>query len=77
MSENKTNNNILGFVLLKDANLDWPRFRKAMTDENVGDSIKSDMWYIKNWSIWLDILTVYRSVFPKQPNKNTIQTDIA
>lgn len=52
-------------------------YGKAMTDENVGDSIKSDMWYIKNWSIWLDILTVYRSVFPKQANKNTTQTDIA
>ena len=45
MSENKTNNNILGFVLLKDANLDWPRFRKAMTDEwhlNISDDEVKD-----------------------------------
>lgn len=25
--------NMLGFVLLKDANFDWPRFRKALADE--------------------------------------------
>lgn len=31
--EKKVMSNQLGFVLLKDANLDWPRFRKALTDE--------------------------------------------
>ena len=31
--QEKIVSNMLGFVLLKDANLDWPRFRKAMTDE--------------------------------------------
>ncbi|MCR5817384.1 MAG: DUF4261 domain-containing protein [Ruminococcus sp.] len=31
--QTKIVNNQLGFVLLEDANLDWPRFRKALTDE--------------------------------------------
>lgn len=52
-------------------------YGKAMTDGHVTDSIKSDMWYIRNWSIWLDILTVYKSIFRKQPDKNITQTDIA
>lgn len=53
-------------------------YGRAMTDDNVGESIKSDLWYIENWSVWLDILTVYKSIFQKQPNIiNTTQTDIA
>lgn len=52
-------------------------YGKVMTDENVAASIKSDLWYIQNWSIWLDILIVYRSIFGKQPYRDTTQINIA
>ena len=43
--EKKILSNMLGFVLLKDANLDWLRFRKALTEEwhlNVSDDEVKD-----------------------------------
>ena len=40
------------------------------TDEQKRQRIKHDIWYIENWSFWLDIKIVFLTVFSRKTRKN-------
>jgi putative colanic acid biosynthesis UDP-glucose lipid carrier transferase len=40
------------------------------TNEQRIQRIRHDLWYIKNWSIWLDVRIIFLTVFGKKTRKN-------
>ncbi len=40
------------------------------TDEQKRQRIKHDIWYIENWSLWLDIKIVFFTIFSRKTRKN-------
>ena len=42
----------------------------TVTNEQKRQRIKHDLWYIENWSFWLDIKIVFLTVFSKKTRKN-------
>ncbi len=42
----------------------------AMTKEQKEQRVRHDLWYIENWSFWLDIEIIFRTVFSKKTRKN-------
>ncbi len=42
----------------------------TQTSEQKRERIKHDLWYIENWSFWLDIKIIFLTVFGKKARKN-------
>ena len=42
----------------------------TVTNEQKRQRIKHDLWYIENWSFWLDVKIVFLTVFSKKTRKN-------
>ena len=42
----------------------------TQTDEQKKQRIKHDLWYIENWSFWLDIEIIFKTVFSKKTRMN-------
>jgi len=42
----------------------------TQTDEQKKQRIKHDLWYIENWSFWLDIKIIFKTVFSKKTRMN-------
>ncbi|MDW3652564.1 MAG: exopolysaccharide biosynthesis polyprenyl glycosylphosphotransferase [Bacteroidia bacterium] len=42
----------------------------TVTQEQKEERIKHDLWYIENWSFWLDVKIVFLTVFGKKTRKN-------
>ncbi|MCB0579510.1 MAG: exopolysaccharide biosynthesis polyprenyl glycosylphosphotransferase [Phaeodactylibacter sp.] len=42
----------------------------TVTNEQKRQRIKHDLWYIENWSFWMDIKIVFLTVFSKKTRKN-------
>jgi Undecaprenyl-phosphate glucose phosphotransferase len=40
------------------------------TDEQRKERIKHDLWYLKNWSFWLDIRIIWMTIFGKKTHKS-------
>ena len=40
------------------------------TIEHVSERMKLDLWYINNWSLWLDLLILIRTVFEVLRRRN-------
>jgi putative colanic acid biosynthesis UDP-glucose lipid carrier transferase len=40
------------------------------TIEQKKERIKHDLWYIENWSFWLDIKIIFLTVFSKKTRQN-------
>ena len=41
----------------------------TITIEQKNERIKHDLWYIENWSFWLDIKIIFRTVFGRHHKK--------
>jgi lipopolysaccharide/colanic/teichoic acid biosynthesis glycosyltransferase len=50
----------------------WAQVNGLRGDTSIEERIKFDLWYVENWSIWLDIKiiirTVVQTVLGKSPN---------
>jgi len=42
----------------------------TITDEKLSRRIEYDLWYLENWSFWLDIKIIFLTVFSKQSRLN-------
>jgi Undecaprenyl-phosphate glucose phosphotransferase len=42
----------------------------TVTGEQKAQRTAYDLWYLENWSLWLDIKIIYRTVFSKKAHKN-------
>ena len=40
------------------------------TDEKLRKRIEYDLWYMENWSLWLDIKIIFKTIFSKQSRLN-------
>lgn len=40
------------------------------TDEKLKKRIEYDLWYMENWSLWLDIKIIFKTIFSKQSRLN-------
>ena len=41
----------------------------TVTNEQKNERIKHDLWYIENWSFWLDIKIIFRTIFGRHRKK--------
>jgi lipopolysaccharide/colanic/teichoic acid biosynthesis glycosyltransferase len=41
----------------------WAQVNGLRGDTSIEDRVKHDIWYIQNWSIWLDIKILFMTVF--------------
>ena len=41
----------------------------TVTDEQKRERVKHDLWYIKHWSLWLDIKIIFMTIFGKHRKK--------
>jgi len=52
----------------------WAQVNGLRGDTSIEERVKYDLWYIENWSIWLDLKILLKTVFGGMINKETIQT---
>lgn len=50
----------------------WAQVNGYRGDTSIEERVKCDIWYIDNWSIWLDIRILFRTVFGGMVNKEKI-----
>ncbi len=48
----------------------WAQVNGLRGDTSIPERIKYDLWYIENWSLWLDIKILLRTFFAFGSNKN-------
>ena len=41
----------------------WAQINGLRGDTSIEDRVKYDIWYIENWSLWLDIKILWKTVF--------------
>lgn len=51
----------------------WAQVNGLRGDTSIEERIKYDIYYIENWSLWFDIMIVFRTVFGGMMNKEKIQ----
>lgn len=52
----------------------WAQVNGFRGDTSIEGRIKCDIWYIENWSIWLDIKIVFMTVFGGMLNQEKLKT---
>ena len=50
----------------------WAQVNGLRGDTSIEDRIRHDIWYIENWSVWLDIRILLRTVFGGMVNKEKV-----
>ncbi len=50
----------------------WAQIKGFRGDTSIPERIKCDIWYIENWTIWLDIRILFSTVFGGMINKEKI-----
>ena len=48
----------------------WAQVNGLRGDTSVIERTKYDLWYIENWSLWLDIKIILRTIFNFFRDKN-------
>ena len=51
----------------------WAQVNGLRGDTSIEERVKYDLWYIENWSIWLDLKILLKTAFGGMVNKETIQ----
>lgn len=52
----------------------WAQIHGLRGDTSIEDRVKYDIWYIENWSLWLDIKILWKTVFGGLKNDEIIIT---
>ncbi len=52
----------------------WAQIHGLRGDTSIEDRVKYDLWYIENWSLWLDIKILWKTVFGGWKNDEIIVT---
>ena len=50
----------------------WAQINGLRGDTNIEERVKYDIWYIDNWSMWLDLKILFRTVFGGMINKEVL-----
>ena len=50
----------------------WAQVHGLRGDTSIEDRVKYDIWYIENWSFWLDIKILWKTVFGGLKNDEVI-----
>lgn len=50
----------------------WAQVHGLRGDTSIEDRVKYDLWYIENWSLWLDIKILWKTVFGGWKNNEEI-----
>ena len=48
----------------------WAQVNGLRGDTSIADRIAHDLYYIENWSIWVDLLIIWKTLFGKKTNTN-------
>jgi undecaprenyl-phosphate galactose phosphotransferase/putative colanic acid biosynthesis UDP-glucose lipid carrier transferase len=43
---------------------------EALSIEHTAERVKLDLWYINNWSLWLDLLILIKTIFEVLRRRN-------
>ena len=52
----------------------WAQVNGLRGDTSIEERVKYDLWYIENWSIWLDLRILLMTAFGGMVNKENMQT---
>ena len=55
----------------------WAQVNGLRGDTNIEDRIAHDLWYIENWTPWLDIRIIFKTVFGGMINRETLRETAA
>ncbi len=50
----------------------WAQVCGLRGDTSIPDRVKHDLWYIEHWSLWLDIVILFKTAFGGMLNQETI-----
>ena len=50
----------------------WAQINGLRGDTSIEDRVKYDIWYIENWSLWLDIKILFKTIFGGMINSEKI-----
>ncbi len=53
----------------------WAQVNGYRGDTSIASRIEYDLWYIDNWSVWLDLRILFRTFFGGMINKETLTDD--
>ena len=48
----------------------WAQVNGLRGDTSISDRIAHDLYYIENWSIWVDLLIIWKTIFGSKTNTN-------
>ena len=51
----------------------WAQINGLRGDTDIEKRVQYDLWYIDNWSVWLDIRIIFRTIFGGMLNNETIR----
>ena len=51
----------------------WAQVHGLRGDTSIPDRVRHDLWYIENWSFWLDIFILFKTAFGGMINQEQIQ----
>ena len=50
----------------------WAQVHGLRGDTSIEERVKYDIWYIENWSLWLDIRILFKTAFGGWRNREKI-----
>ena len=51
----------------------WAQVNGFRGDTDIGERIRMDLWYIENWSVWLDIRIMFKTLFGGMTNQEKLR----
>ena len=51
----------------------WAQVNGLRGDTSIEERVKYDLWYIENWTIWLDIKILLMTVFGGMVNQESVK----
>ena len=51
----------------------WAQINGYRGDTSIAERIKCDIWYIENWTLWLDIKIIFKTIFGGMMNSEKIK----
>ena len=55
----------------------WAQVNGLRGDTSIEERVKYDIWYIENWSLWLDMRILWKTVFGGMVNSEKMVGKVA